>query len=247
MQEESGASPVTGGSGMASFNRNSSSNYSAGNSGPPPPTPARNSFGPMRDNYNNSSGSWDNQGGMSRMNNPNQNYNQQPPSSYGQQGGYNSNASGFNPPIAPSNAYPQSFNSMGQNQPPPPPPPPLTQQPSIMNYDMYSNASNMSYNNNPNQPPSSNYMQPTPQSYGQNQQQGFGNNPSNYGGINNPFNLPPPPSTGSGGYNNVPSTSAPFDNSSSYGITPQNYGGGNYNNIPQQQSRGGGPMRRGRG
>ena len=112
---------------MSPFNRSNSSNYSGANSGPPPSlTPPRNNFGPMRDNFNNSSGSWDNQGGMSRMNNPNQSYNQPPTSSYGQQGGYNTNASGFNPPMPPSSGYPQSFNSMGQNQPPPPPPPPTS-------------------------------------------------------------------------------------------------------------------------
>jgi hypothetical protein len=248
MQDEPTSNPATGGggAGMPSYNRNNASNYSGANSGPPPSTPPRNSFGPIRDNFNNSSGSWDNQGGMPRMNTQNQNYNQPQTSSYGQQGGYNSNPSAFNSPMPPTSGYPQSFNQMGQNQPPPPPPPPLPQQQSMMNYDMYNNSSNMPFNNNPNQPPTSNYMQPTPSSYGQNQQQGFGNNPNSFGGMNNPFNIPQSTSGGSGGYNNVSTPSVPFDNSSSYGITSQNYGGGNYN-MPQQQSRGGGPMRGGRG
>ncbi|CAF1221400.1 unnamed protein product [Rotaria sordida] len=252
MQEESITNSPGGGTGMSSFNRNNPSNYSGANTGPPPPPPssARNSFGPMRDNFNAPSGSWDNQGGMSRMNNQNQNYNQPSTSSYGQQSGYNTNASGFNPPMPPTNTYPQTFNPMGQNQPPPPPPPPLPQQPSMMNYDMYSNTSNMPFNNNPNQAPTPNYMQPPPLPYGQNQQQGFGNNPNNFGGMNDPFNLPQPPSGGNRGYNNPSSSSTPFDNTNSYGITSQSYGGGNYN-MPQQQqqqqSRGGGPMRPGRG
>jgi hypothetical protein len=249
MNEESGANSASGGSGMSPYSRSNSSNYSGGNSGPPPPPQTRNNFGPMRDNFNNSSGSWDNQGGMPRMNNQNQGYNQTPASSYGQPGGYSTNTSGFNPPMPPSSSYPQAFNQMGQNQPPPPPPPPLPQQQSMMNYDMYNTSSNMPFNNNPNQAPSSNYMQAPPQSYGQNQQQGFNNNPNNFGAMNNPFNLPTPTSSGNGGYNNVSSTSTPYDNSSSYGITAQNYGGGGggYNNMPQQQTRGGGPMRGGRG
>ena len=255
MQEGSGMSPTASGSGSApSYNRNNASNYSGQNSGPPAGNPPRNNYGGgMRDNFNNSSGSWDNQGGMSRMNNPNQGYNQPPTSSYGQQGGYNTNTSGYNAPMPSSSGYPQSYNPMGQNQPPPPPPPPpqsLPQQQSMMNYDMYNNSSNMPYGNNPNQPPSSNYMQQPAQSYGQSQQQGFNNNPNNFGGMNNPFNLPPQPSATSGGYNNAPSTSSPYDNSGSYGITSQNFpgnsGGGNYNNMPQQ-SRGGGPMRPSRG
>jgi len=41
---------------------------------------------------------------------------------------------------------------------------------------------------------------------------------------NNPFNLPPSIG-GTGGFNNVTSTSTPFDNSSSYGIISENYGG----------------------
>ncbi len=255
MQEESGSNSPTAGPGLSPFNRSTSSNYSGSNAGPPPSlNQQRNSFGPMRDNYNNSSGSWDNQGGMSRMNNPNQNYNQSSASQYGQQPSYNSNVSGFNPPMPPNSGYPQSFNSMAQNQPPPPPPPPMPQQQSMMNYDMYNNSSNMPFNNNPNQPPNSNYMQPPQPSYGQNQQQNFGNNPNNFGGMSSPFNLPPPPSSSGGGYNNASSTSTPFDNSSSYGITAQNYGGGgsggNYNSMPQQspsRGGGGGPMRGGRG
>lgn len=252
MQEVAGTNKTGGGAGgMPPFNRNNPSNYSGPDAGPPPPPQSgRNNFGgPSRDNFNAPSGSWDNQAGMSRMNNQNQNFNQPSPSSYGQQGGYNANASGFNPPMPPSNAYPQSFNPMGQNQPPPPPPPPLPQQSSMMNYDMYNTSSNMPFNNNPNQPPSSNYMQPPPMPYGQNQQQGFGNNADNFGSMNNPFNAPPAPTGGNRGYNNPSSTSTstPFDNSNSYGITSQNYGGGYNNNMPQQQSRGGGPMRGGRG
>jgi hypothetical protein len=169
---------------------------------------------------------------------------------YGQQGGYSTSGSGFNPPMPPTSAYSQPFNSMGQSQPPPPPPlPPMPQQPQpMMNYDMYNNTSNMPFNNNSNQPPSSNYIQPLAQSYGQTQQQGFGTNSNGYGGgMSNPFNIPQQPSSGVGGYSDVSSPATSFDNSGSYGITSQNYSGGNYNNMPQQQSRGGGPMRGGRG
>jgi RNA-binding protein Musashi len=250
MQEESSTNSSPNASGMSSFNRSNSSNYSGGNSGPPPPTPpsSRNNFGQMRDNFGSTSGSWDNQGGMPRMNN--QNYNQPQTSSYGQQGGYSTSGSGFNPPMPPTSAYSQPFNSMGQSQPPPPPPlPPMPQQPQpMMNYDMYNNTSNMPFNNNSNQPPSSNYIQPLAQSYGQTQQQGFGTNSNGYGGgMSNPFNIPQQPSSGVGGYSDVSSPATSFDNSGSYGITSQNYSGGNYNNMPQQQSRGGGPMRGGRG
>ncbi|CAF1302068.1 unnamed protein product [Rotaria magnacalcarata] len=258
MQDESGGNPAAGGGGgMSQFSRNNPSNYSGTNSGPPPPPPSssRNNFGgQMRDGYNAPGGSWDNQGGMSRMTNQSQNYNQPPAPSYGQQGGYNANTSGFNPPMPPTNTYPQSFNNMGQNQPPPPPPPPpLPQQPPMMNYDIYSNSSNMPFNNNSNQAQASNYMQPPPLPYGQNQQQGFGNNPNNFGGMNDPFSVPPAPTAGNRGYNNPSSSATPYDNTNSYGITSQNYGGGNYNNnTPTQQSRGGGgggggPMRGGRG
>lgn len=270
MQDNSGFDSSTGGNGgMPPYNRNNSSNYPGSNmaasGGPPPPpsNPQRNNYGSMRDNYNNSPNNWGNNqggGGMQRMSNQSQNYNQSPSSSssYGPQGGYNANVSNFNSSMPPNNSYSQQYNPMGQNQPPPPPPPPMPQQQSsMMNYDMYNtNNPNMSYNNQPTSSPS-NYMQPPPpQSYGQNQQQGFGNNSNAFGGMNNPFNpLPPPSSVGSGGYNNPP-TGSPYDTSGSYGITSQNYGGntggnsgvGNYNNMSSQPSRGGGggPMRNNR-
>ena len=256
MQESSEGGPGAAGGGggggsMSGYNRSNSSNYSGSNSGPPMGGPPRNNYGGMRDNFNNSSGSWDNQGGMSRMNNPNQGYNQPPASSYGQQGGYNTNTSAYNSSMPPSSGYPQSYNPMGQSQPSQPA---LPQQPSMMNYDMYNNTPNMSFNNNPNQPPTSNYMPTPPQTYGQNQQQNYGNTPNNFGATNSPFSLPPPPQAASTGtYGNVSSTGTPYDSSSSYGITSQNFGGngggggGNYNSMPQQPSRGGGPMRSGRG
>ena len=240
------ATPGSRGTGMPSFNRNNPSNYLGSNAGPPPPPPPpptnRNSFGSMRDNFNSSGGSWDNQGGMPRMNTENPSYNQPSTSAYNQQGGYNTSASGFNASMPLSSTYSQGFNPMGQTQPPPPHP----QQTSMMNFDMYNNNPNVPYNSNPTQAPASTYMQPPPLSYGQNQQQGFGDNPNNFGGMNNSFNLAQTPPSGNIGYNNTSSAQAPFDNSNSYGIISQNYGSSSYNNVPQQQSRGGGPMRGGR-
>ena len=256
MQEESGSSAGgnlgggggNGGPGMAPFNRNNSSNYSGPKTGPPASNQPRNNFGSMRDNFNNGNNNWDNQGAMPRMNTQNPNYNQPPTGPYGQQGSYNSNTSGFSPSMTSTSGYPQPFNQMGQSQPPPPPP---SQQSSMMSYDMYNNSSSMPFNMNPNQTSASNYMQPNSSTYGSNTQQSFGNNPNSFGNMNSPFNLPPPPpppsSGGNAGYSNVPSAPTPFDNSNSYGITSQNYGSGNYGGMPQQQSRGGGPMRGGRG
>lgn len=263
MQEDGGRGAAGGG--MSSYNRGKPSNYSNPNAGPSssmPPNP-RHNYGSMRDNYNSDGGggSWDNQGGMSRMNNPNTSYNQPPSSVYDQQGGYSSNVSGYNSQMPSSNLYSQAYNSMGQNQAAPVPPPSSLsqsqQQPPMMSYDMYSNPSSMPYNPNPNPVPPPNYMQPPVQSYGQNQQQNYGSNPSAYNNMNSPFNLPPPPTAAatSGGYGNLPSSSAPYDSSSSYGITAQTYGGaasggnpsGSYNSMPSQQSRGGGPIRGGRG
>ena len=251
MQEDSGG-------GMSSYNRGNSSNYGGGGNGGPPSNQSpssRNNYS-MRDNYNNGNGSWDNQGGMQRMSNPNANYNAPQSSMYDQQGGYTPSNSGYNSSMPPTSGYPQPYTSMGQSQsappPPPPPPPSHSQQQPMMNYDMYNNTPAMSYNNNPSS--SSNYMQQQQQqipSYGQNQQQGYGGNANNYGSMNNPFNLPQQSPAvavgGSGGYGNVSSPSASYDNASSYGITSQNYGGGGYGSMPPQQSRGGGPMRGGRG
>ena len=257
MQDDSGGGPNAGG--MSSYNRSNSSNYSGGNGGSlgPPPSSSRNNYGSMRDNYNSGGGSWDNQGGMPRMNNPNSNYNQSQPSPYDQQGGYNANASAYNSSMAQSSMYSQSYNPMGQSQPVPPPPQPSSlpqqqQQPAMMNYDMYNNTSSMSYNANPNPSAASSYMQPPVSSYGQSQQQSYGSNSNSYGNMSNPFNLPQQPaaSASTGGYSSVPSASTPYDTSSSYGITAQNYGGnggGGYGSMAAQQSRGGGPMRGGRG
>ncbi|CAF2743129.1 unnamed protein product [Rotaria sp. Silwood2] len=132
--------------------------------------------------------------------NNNPNYNQSSTSSYGQHG-YNLYVSRFNPPISPNSDYSQSLDPIRQNQLPLPMP-----QQSMVNYDIYKlplihswSASNMPLNNNSNQ-----------SSYGPNQQRGFGNNLNNFRGMNNPFNLPPLSSGGSGEYNNVSSTPSPF-------------------------------------
>ncbi|CAF4473579.1 unnamed protein product, partial [Rotaria sp. Silwood2] len=132
--------------------------------------------------------------------NNNPNYNQSSTSLYGQHG-YNLYVSRFNPPISPNSGYSQSLDPIRQNQLPLPMP-----QQSMVNYDIYKlplihswSASNMPLNNNSNQ-----------SSYGPNQQQGFGNNLNNFRGMNNPFNLLPLSSGGSGEYNNVSSTPSPF-------------------------------------
>lgn len=221
MQE--GRGPNGGDNGPPSFPRN---NYSGGpNQG--------NNFGPMRDNYDTNTGGWDSQSQGS---------------SYAQQG-YNTNTSGFNPPMPPNAGNFPSYNSGRPNQPSQP----------MMNYNNPN--SNMPFNNNNNnnlnQPSNSNYM--SQGVYGGNQSQGYSTNNSGFNNMNNPFNLPPQQNNSSGlsgGYNNPPPMPNPFDNTNSYNNPPQNFNnpGMNYNEMPpppppppQQQSRGGGPMRGKRG
>ncbi|CAF3658267.1 unnamed protein product [Rotaria sordida] len=198
---------TTGNSSGTSFPRN----YSGSNQ--------RNTFESMPDNNR----GWNNQ-----------NYNQSQSSSYDRQE-YNSNGSGFNPSMpSNTNAFPSSYNSMGQNQP----------QQSLMNYNSYNTNSNIPFNNNSNQTSNSNFMPP---SYGSNQQQGYDTNPSGFNAMNNPFHLPLPQQQQT---NSGSSMQNPFDNSNSYDINSQNYHDTrmSYNDMPQQ-SRGRGSMRgkRGRG
>lgn len=252
MQETDGKSSNSSGMG---YNRPNSSRYS--NS-----APTRDNYGSMRDNYSGPSGSWDNQGGMQRMSNPSNNYNQPPMSMYEQQTNYNTGPSGYNVSMSSSNPYQQGYNQMSQNQttsaPPPPPPPPMSSQTSAastgptMNYDMYNKTQPMSYSNNPSSsvPPGSSYMQPPSSSYGQASGHGYSTSMGSYGSMSNPYNMPTPSANPSGptnssgaSYGNVPSTSASYDSSPSYGVTAQNYGSSNYGNMPPPQSHGGGPMR----
>ena len=74
MQEDAGRG-ASGGGGMPPYKRNNGSGYANPNAGPSMPPNSRHNYGSMRDSYSGGGGgSWDNQGGMPRMNNPNNNY-----------------------------------------------------------------------------------------------------------------------------------------------------------------------------
>jgi hypothetical protein len=143
--------------------------------------------------------------------------------SYNQQG-YNSNGSNIDA------GFSSSYNSIRQNQPPP-------LRKSMMNRNSYDEYQDMPFNNNVNRSSISNSM---PTSYEKNRHQNYDVIPKDFGGMNNRFNQPAIHKNRGGSNSSFLLNS--FDNSNSYEATSYNY-----DKMPRQQSRGGGPMHRGRG
>jgi hypothetical protein len=77
-------------------------------------------------------------------------------------------------------------------------------------------------------------------SYEKNRQQNYDVFPNDFSGMNNRFNQPAIHKNSEGSNSSFLSNS--FDESNSYGATLHSY-----NKMPKEQSRGGGPMYRGRG
>jgi len=123
--------------------------------------------------------------------------------------------------------FSSSYNSIRQNQLPK----------SLMDRNSYDWYQDMPFNSYVNRSSNSNSI---PASYGKNRHQNYNVIPNDFVSMNNWFNQSAIHRIGEGSNSSFLWNS--FDNSNSYGAKSHNY-----NKMPSQQSRGGGPMHRGRG